>query len=63
MMVQNGKSQNTPVTTGIAGENKIEIVSGLAEGDQVIASQVKAQSTSGAQGNKGGGGMIPGMGR
>lgn len=63
MVVQNGKTQNTPVTTGISGENKIEIVSGLTEGDQVIASQVKAQSTSGAQGNKGGGGMIPGMGR
>ncbi|MBP2625370.1 MAG: efflux transporter, family, subunit [Firmicutes bacterium] len=63
MVVQNGKAQNTLVTTGIVGDNKIEILSGVTEGDQVLASQVKSQSTSGAQGNKGGGGMIPGMGR
>lgn len=63
MVVQNGKPQNTLVTTGIVGDNKIEIVSGVTEGDQVLASQVKSQATSGAQGNRGGGGMIPGMGR
>ena len=60
MVVQNGKTQNTVVTTGITGDNKIEILSGLAEGDQVVASAAKAQTTNAT---KGGGGMIPGMGR
>jgi len=61
MVVQNGKAQSTLVTTGITGDNKIEILSGLTEGDQIVASSAKAQATSGA--SKGGGGMIPGMGR
>ena len=60
VVVTNGKNQNTTVTTGITSEDKIEIVSGLAEGDQVVASSAKAQ-TPGAP--KSGGGMIPGMGR
>jgi len=59
-VVKNGQSQNTLVTTGITGDNKIEIVSGLTDGDQVIASAAKTQTTSGG---RGGGGMIPGMGR
>jgi len=63
MVVHNGKTQNTPVTTGIIGDNKIEIVNGLTEDDQVLASQVKSQSISVAQAGRGGGGMIPGMGR
>lgn len=63
MVVEGGKTQNTLVTTGITGDDKIEILSGVTEGEQVLATQVKPQSTSGTQGNKGGGGMIPGMGR
>ena len=59
-VVQNGKTQSTLVTTGITGDNKIEILSGLTDGDQIVASSAKAQATSGS---KGGGGMIPGMGR
>jgi len=58
-VVKNGKTQNTLVTTGLAGDNKIEILSGLTEGDQVVASAAKTQATSS---NRGGGGMIPGMG-
>ena len=62
VVVKDGKTQNMPVTTGIASDDKIEILSGVTEGDQVLASQAKTQATSGAQG--GGGGMrIPGMGR
>jgi len=62
VVVHKGKMQNTPVTTGIAGDEKIEVVNGLAEDDQIVIAQIKTQSVSGGQGNKGGG-MIPGMGR
>lgn len=62
MVVKNGKLQNTPVTIGIVGDDKNEIISGLSEGEQILASQVKPQSIAGQGGNKGGG-MIPGMGR
>ena len=60
MVVQNGKTQNTLVTTGITGDNKIEILSGLTEGDEIVASSAKTQATSGGQGS---GMRIPGMGR
>lgn len=63
MVVQDGKTKNTLVTTGIASDDKIEILSGVTEGDQVLASQVKPQTASGGQGGGKGGGMIPGMGR
>lgn len=59
VVVSNGKNQNTPVTTGITSEDKIEILSGLAEGDQIVASSAKAQTSGAAKS----GGMIPGMGR
>lgn len=62
MVVKNGKPQNTPVTIGLVGDDKNEILSGVSEGDQILASQVKTQPTAGSGGNKGGG-MIPGMGR
>jgi HlyD family secretion protein len=62
MVVQNGKIKNTPVATGLATEDKIEILSGLVEGDQIVASQAKPQTPSGGQGG-GRGGIIPGMGR
>jgi len=63
MVVQNGKTQNAPVTTGIASDTKIEILSGLTEGQQVLASQAKTQSTTSTQGGGGGRSIIPGMGR
>jgi HlyD family secretion protein len=63
-VLQNGQLQNVPVTTGLASDEKIEILSGLSEGDQVAASQAKSQTTSnGGQGGGKGGGMIPGLGR
>lgn len=62
MVVKNGKTQNTPVTIGLVGDDKNEILSGVQEGDEILASQVKPQGSSGQGGGKGGG-MIPGMGR
>ena len=56
VVAKNGKTENTPVTTGITGDNKIEILSGLVEGDQIIASSAKAQTS----GSTRGGGIIPG---
>ncbi len=56
MVVKNGKTENTPVTTGITGDNKIEILSGLVDGDQVIASSPKAQTSGATRG----GGILPG---
>ena len=35
-VVENGKSIFKPVTTGITGENDIEIISGLNEGTEII---------------------------
>lgn len=62
IVVENGKTRNTPVTIGLVGDDKNEILSGVTEGDQILASQVKPKSSTGQSGNKGGG-MIPGMGR
>ena len=50
VVVKDGKSQNTTVTTGITGEDRIEILSGLGEDDQVLASSAKAQTPSNASG-------------
>ncbi len=40
----NGQTQNVPVTTGNSGDDRVEITSGLNEGDRVVLSQVKTQS-------------------
>ena len=61
VVVRNGKTQNTPVETGITSEDKVEIVRGLVEGDQVLVSAAKAPTAGNTKGG-GGGGMIPGMG-
>ncbi len=58
MAVNNGKQEKRTVTTGLTSDEKIEIVSGLVEGDQVVVSPAKTQATSAPKG----GGMIPGMG-
>lgn len=58
VVVRNGKEEQVTVTTGIAGDAKIEILSGLVAGDQVIASAAKSSAANGAKG-----GSIPGMGR
>lgn len=58
VIVRNGTEQRTTVTTGITGESKIEILSGLVEGDQVITATAKGQTGTTPKG-----GAIPGMGR
>lgn len=55
----NGQTQNVPVTTGSTGDERVEITSGLNEGDKVVISQVKTQSpgqTGNQQGARQGGG-------
>lgn len=63
MAVEKGKTETKAVTTGIVGEDKIEIISGVGERDEILASQVKAQTANGGQTGNKGGSMIPGMGR
>ncbi|SMD09833.1 HlyD family secretion protein [Sporomusa malonica] len=47
---QNGQTQNVTVTTGNTGDDRVEITSGLSEGDKVVVSQPKTQTqTSGSQ--------------
>lgn len=57
----NGKTEDVPVTTGLSGEDRIEVTSGVSEGDQVVVAQVKASAASTQQ--RQGGGGIPGMRR
>lgn len=52
-----GKSENIAVTTGVLGEDNIEIKSGLNEGDTVVIAQIKQQGQVNSQtsGQKGAG--------
>lgn len=40
---QNGQTANVPITTGVTGEERVEITSGLNEGDKVAVSPPKVQ--------------------
>ena len=40
-ILKNGQPQNVTVVTGLASDDKIEIVKGLKEGDQIILPQAK----------------------
>ncbi|MGI6092944.1 MAG: efflux RND transporter periplasmic adaptor subunit [Negativicutes bacterium] len=51
---QNGQTRNVPITTGITGEQRVEITSGLNDGDKVVIAQVKTQTPTS---NQRGGGM------
>ena len=42
----NGKQENVPVTIGLTSSDKVEIVSGLQDGDQLLVSYVKSQSAT-----------------
>lgn len=58
----NGQTKNVPVTTGNSGDDRVEITSGLNEGDKVVLSQVKTQpqgQTSNQQGQRQGGAGRP----
>ncbi|XEQ95766.1 Macrolide export protein MacA [Sporomusa paucivorans] len=50
-----GKTQNVPVKTGNTGDDRVEIISGVNEGDKVVLSQVSTKAqTAGQQGGRGG---------
>lgn len=60
-MIENGQVQNMPVVTGLIGEDRVEVVSGVSEGDQIQLSQTKT-----AERQAGGTpflGRVPGMPR
>ncbi len=50
VVVKQNVPQNVSVTTGITGDSKIEIVSGLTEGDEIVASSAKTQTTNSTKG-------------
>ncbi|WP_371378169.1 efflux RND transporter periplasmic adaptor subunit [Sporomusa aerivorans] len=56
----NGQTRNEPVTTGNTGDDRVEILSGVNEGDKVVLAQVKVQTQgqTGSQGNRQGGGRM-----
>ena len=58
IVMRNGKEERAIVTTGIKGEAKVEILSGLAEGDLVVVPAGKNQAANAPRG-----GGIPVMGR
>lgn len=59
VVMKDGKSQNVPVTTGLTNDDKVEILSGLNEGDQIVMTQAKTQQQNGGGGQSSG--MNPGM--
>ena len=52
---RNGKTENVNITTGIVGEDKVEITSGVNEGEQIVLAQPQPKQTGQTTG-------IPGMG-
>ncbi|EGO64801.1 efflux RND transporter periplasmic adaptor subunit [Acetonema longum] len=53
-VLKDGHPQNVNVTTGLMSDEKIEITSGLEDGDQVLVSQTKAPANAGSM-------RMPGM--
>jgi HlyD family secretion protein len=52
-VLKDGQTKNVPITTGLANDEKVEVVSGLSDGDQLVAPQAKkdaAQSKNAAGG-------------
>lgn len=45
----NGQRQNVPVKTGNTGDDRVEIISGVNEGDKVVVSQVTTKTQTGSQ--------------
>lgn len=48
-LMVNGTQQNTPVSIGLSDDEKIEILSGLSEGDSIILPASKARTTTTTQ--------------
>jgi HlyD family secretion protein len=40
---RNGKSENVTVTTGLVGEDRVEITSGIGEGEQIVLAQTQTK--------------------
>ena len=49
-VLQDGKAINVTVETGLSNDEKVEIISGLGEGAQVILPTAKAKAVSSSQG-------------
>lgn len=62
VMNPQGKNENVAVTTGLMSEDKVEILSGLSEGDTVLLQQTKPQTASSST-PAGASGMFRGLGR
>ncbi|MCX7781343.1 MAG: efflux RND transporter periplasmic adaptor subunit [Negativicutes bacterium] len=43
VMKPNGQTENVPIVTGITGDDRVEIKSGVTEGDTIVVSQPKTQ--------------------
>lgn len=57
---ENGKQENIKIVTGITGDGRVEVVSGLVEGDKVVTSQTAQQTKQTGTGQRSGG-MMPRM--
>ncbi|MDU4962519.1 MAG: efflux RND transporter periplasmic adaptor subunit [Sporomusaceae bacterium] len=55
---RNGKQEDVLVATGLNGEDRVEILSGVAEGEQIVLAQAQAKTKAASQQ----GGMPPVMG-
>lgn len=47
VMTDKGQTKNVPVTTGNSGDSRVEILTGLNEGDKVVVNQLAAGTTGG----------------
>lgn len=63
VVMKHGTTQNVPITTGMNSDDKVEVTSGLTEGDQIVTTQAKAQTPNGGGAGSGGAGMLRGLGR
>ncbi|QJW47430.1 hypothetical protein HA075_17560 [bacterium BFN5] len=48
-VVENGQSRKVSVQSGLRDDSKVEIISGLNEGDQIIIPAAKVKTTSSSQ--------------
>lgn len=48
-VVENGQSRKVPVQSGLRDDSKVEIISGLNEGDQIIIPAAKVKTSSSSQ--------------
>jgi HlyD family secretion protein len=60
-VLKDGAAKNVPITTGLSSDDKVEVTSGLAEEDQLIAPQAKKDAAQN-KGAAGGMNLLRGMG-